>query len=99
MSTTLRKSNKPTKSKFSKKKTVLTVMRIINAKGRHERTTVEIKSQHLFELLLDINSNMDELVEGRSPPTVRPPPNNKTKFANSNTGRPETFLLLTHSSD
>ncbi|THG97095.1 hypothetical protein EW026_g4850 [Hermanssonia centrifuga] len=72
MSTTLRKSNKPTKSKFSKKKTVLTVMRIINAKGRHERTTVEIKSQHLFELLLDINGNMDDLVEGRSPPTVDP---------------------------
>lgn len=71
LSTTRRKTNKPAKSKLnSRKRPVLVVVRKINNKGHHSGTVIEIKSQVLFELLLNINENVDTLVEGRSPPIV-----------------------------
>ncbi|KAJ7606849.1 P-loop containing nucleoside triphosphate hydrolase protein [Roridomyces roridus] len=55
---TLRKTAKPAK-KINSKKTVLVVRRIIDEKGQHSGTEVDIKSTALCQLLLSINAEVE----------------------------------------
>ena len=71
MSVSYRKTNKPTRSKIDKKKSLLIVFRHMNQKGIHVDTSVEIRSQRLFQLLLDVNrSEVLRFVKDKSPPRV-----------------------------
>ncbi|KAF7790376.1 hypothetical protein EIP86_001331 [Pleurotus ostreatoroseus] len=74
LSTTLRKthSNKAERSKLGKKKAVLIVIREIDSRGRHQGTYVEIKSDQLFQILLNLHDGTEWWVESRVPPTVQP---------------------------
>ncbi|KAJ6601323.1 P-loop containing nucleoside triphosphate hydrolase protein [Mycena vulgaris] len=68
-STTLRKTNKPAK-KLGNKKPVLVVRRIINRKGEHSATKIDIKSVALASLLLDINKDVESLTLTPNNPTI-----------------------------
>ncbi|KAJ6601315.1 P-loop containing nucleoside triphosphate hydrolase protein [Mycena vulgaris] len=57
---TLRKSTKPAK-KLSNKKPVLVVRRLIDEKGRHNGTEIDIKSGGLCQVLLDISADVEGL--------------------------------------
>ncbi|KAJ7103087.1 P-loop containing nucleoside triphosphate hydrolase protein [Mycena belliarum] len=59
-SMTLRKTNKPSK-KLSNKKPVLVVRRVINRKGEHVATEIDVKSAALVSVLLDINKDVESL--------------------------------------
>lgn len=76
LSTTYRKthSNKSARSKIGKKKSVLIVIRSIDSRGRYDGTSIEIRSEALFHLLLDLNEDADWWVESMSPPTVKVSP-------------------------
>ncbi|KAF8532083.1 P-loop containing nucleoside triphosphate hydrolase protein [Gautieria morchelliformis] len=71
-SDTLRKTHKPVKKRVSDKKPALIVVRIINHKGQLERTEIEIKSQALCDVLMDINSDVQGLELNRNPPLANP---------------------------
>ena len=47
------------------------VIREIDSRGRHQGTYVEIKSDQLFQILLDLHDGTEWWVESRVPPTVR----------------------------
>ena len=68
--TKLVKSGKPDK-KLDKKKPVLVERRIINHKGQHTHTEVDVKSQSLRQALLDINHDVEGLSLKKEPPFVR----------------------------
>lgn len=68
--TKLVKSGKPDK-KLDKKKPVLVERRIINHKGQHTHTEVDVKSQALCKVLLDINHDVEGLSLKKEPPFVR----------------------------
>ncbi|KAJ7508569.1 P-loop containing nucleoside triphosphate hydrolase protein [Mycena galericulata] len=57
---TLRKTSKPAR-KLNNKKPVLIVRRLIDEKGRHSGTEVDVKSVPLCQLLLDINADVEGL--------------------------------------
>ncbi|KAJ7492123.1 P-loop containing nucleoside triphosphate hydrolase protein [Mycena latifolia] len=67
---TLRKTSKPAK-KLSSKKPVLVVRRIIDEKGRHSGTEVDIKSVPLCQLLLDINTDVEGLTLTFNNPVIQ----------------------------
>ncbi|KAK1236511.1 hypothetical protein PQX77_000240 [Marasmius sp. AFHP31] len=69
---TLRPTKKAKPKKTSSKKPVLTVKRHINYKGQHVGTEVEILSQALGDLLLEINNNVEELKLTEVPPKANP---------------------------
>ncbi|KAJ7054051.1 P-loop containing nucleoside triphosphate hydrolase protein [Mycena amicta] len=59
---TLRKTSKPVGvKKLNSKKPVLVVRRLIDEKGRHTETEVDIKSGALCRVLLEINSDVEGL--------------------------------------
>ncbi|KAF8521951.1 P-loop containing nucleoside triphosphate hydrolase protein [Hysterangium stoloniferum] len=60
------------KKQNNKKKHVLVVRRIINYKGQHQGTEVDIKSPVLCEVLQEINKGVEGLKLNRSPPTADP---------------------------
>ena len=64
------KSGKPDK-KLDKKKPVLVERRIINYKGIHTHTEVDIKSIALRDVLIDINKDVEGLSLKKEPPFVR----------------------------
>ncbi len=64
------KTGKPDK-KLDKKKPVLVERRIINYKGVHTHTEVDIKSHALRDLLIDINKDVEGLSLKKEPPFVR----------------------------
>ena len=68
--TKLVKSGKPDK-KLDKKKPVLVERRIINHKGQHTHTEVDVKSLALRKVLLDINHDVEGLSLKKEPPFVR----------------------------
>ncbi len=70
--TKLVKTGKPDK-KLDKKKPVLVERRIINYKGIHTHTEVDIKSQALREFLIDANKDVEGLSLKKEPPFVRSP--------------------------
>ncbi|PAV22548.1 AAA family ATPase [Pyrrhoderma noxium] len=70
-SETLRKTGKPPK-KRSNKNPAIVVRRIIDHRGRHTRTDVDIKSEGLCQVLLELNQNVEGLKLTRSPPTANP---------------------------
>ncbi|KAJ7762396.1 P-loop containing nucleoside triphosphate hydrolase protein [Mycena maculata] len=55
---TLRKTSKPAK-KLSNKKPVLVVRRLIDDKGRHNGTEVDVKSVGLCQVLLELNADVE----------------------------------------
>lgn len=67
--TKLVKTGKPDK-KLDKKKPVLVERRIINYKGQHTHTEVDIKSLALRDLLIDINKDVEGLSLKKEPPFV-----------------------------
>ena len=69
-STKLVKSGKPDK-KLDKKKPVLVERRIINHKGQHTHTEVDVKSPALRDLLIEINKDVEGLSLKKEPPFVR----------------------------
>ncbi|KAJ7492168.1 P-loop containing nucleoside triphosphate hydrolase protein [Mycena latifolia] len=69
-STTLRKTNKPVK-KLANKKPVLVVRRIINRKGEHSGTEIDIKSAALASLLLGINKDVESLTLTPNHPVIK----------------------------
>ncbi|KAF8522857.1 P-loop containing nucleoside triphosphate hydrolase protein, partial [Gautieria morchelliformis] len=69
-SDTFRKTHKPVKKRVSDKKPVLLVLRIIDHRGQLERTEIEIKSQALCDVLMDINSDVQGLELNRNPPVA-----------------------------
>ncbi|CCM02989.1 uncharacterized protein FIBRA_05104 [Fibroporia radiculosa] len=70
-STVYRKTNKPTR-KLNHKRPVLIVRRIIDAKGQHVSTEIDIKSPLLCEVLISIHKDVDGLELMRSEPTCDP---------------------------
>ncbi|KAF8183562.1 P-loop containing nucleoside triphosphate hydrolase protein [Mycena galopus ATCC 62051] len=58
-SVTLRKTNKNKVKKLDHKKPVIVVRRIINRRGEHAETLVDIKSPALCKTLLDINQDVE----------------------------------------
>jgi hypothetical protein len=70
--TTLRKTNKPvSRKKINSKKPVIVVRRIIDARGQHETTKVDIKSDALCDLILHINRDMESSEFTKAQPEVR----------------------------
>ncbi|KAJ6623166.1 P-loop containing nucleoside triphosphate hydrolase protein [Mycena sp. CBHHK59/15] len=70
-STTLRKTSKPVK-KLSNKKPVLIIRRLIDEKGRHTGTEIDIKSTILCQVLLEINSDVEGLTLTANNPVINP---------------------------
>ncbi|KAF8576015.1 P-loop containing nucleoside triphosphate hydrolase protein [Ramaria rubella] len=69
-SDTLRKTNKTAKDKFSNKKPALVVRRIINSKGQHVATKVDVRSPALCEVLQGLNDDVEGSELSRNPPVV-----------------------------
>lgn len=70
--TKLVKSGKPDK-KLDRKKPVLVERRIINHKGQHTHTEVDIKSPTLRDILIEINKDVEGLSLLKEPPFVSHP--------------------------
>ena len=64
------KTAKADKVKDRKNETILVVRRIINSKGIHVDTEVDIKSVQLVEVLLDLNKDVDGLSLHKTPAMV-----------------------------
>ena len=64
------KSGKPDK-KLDRKKPVLVERRIINYKGLHTHTEVDVKSLALRDVLVEINKDVEGLSLLKEPPFVR----------------------------
>lgn len=58
---------------LDRKKPVLVERRIINHKGIHTHTEVDVKSQKLRDILIDINKDVEGLSLKKEPPFVRLP--------------------------
>lgn len=71
-STKLVKSGKPDK-KLDRKKPVLVERRIINHKGQHTHTEVDVKSPALRDILIEINKDVEGLSLLKEPPFVSYP--------------------------
>ncbi len=56
---------------LDRKKPVLVERRIINYKGIHTHTEVDVKSQKLRDALIDINKDVEGLSLKKEPPFVR----------------------------
>lgn len=56
--------------KFSKKKPIILVERVLNDKGKHERTDVEIYSEPLREVLIEVNRDVQGIDLTGEIPTV-----------------------------
>ena len=69
-STKLVKPGKPDK-RLDKKKPVLVERRIINHKGQHNHTEVNVKSQALCDIFIEINKDVEGLSLKKEPPFVR----------------------------
>ncbi|KAJ4480946.1 P-loop containing nucleoside triphosphate hydrolase protein [Lentinula aciculospora] len=69
-STTLRKTTKVAPK--NRKKHVLLVRRIIDSKGRHVSTDIDVKSPALAEVLREINKGVAGLTLNRNPPLANP---------------------------
>lgn len=69
--TKLVKSGKPDK-KLDRKKPVLVERRIINHKGQHTHTEVDVKSPALRDVLIEMNKDVEGLSLLREPPFVSP---------------------------
>lgn len=67
--TKLVKSGKPDK-KLDRKKPVLVERRIINHKGQHTHTEVDVKSPTLRDILIEINKDVEGLSLLKEPPFV-----------------------------
>ena len=67
--TKLVKSGKPDK-KLDRKKPVLVERRIINHKGQHTHTEVDVKSPALRNILIEINKDVEGLSLLKEPPFV-----------------------------
>ena len=67
--TKLIKSGKPDK-KLDRKKPVLVERRIINHKGQHTHTEVDVKSPALRDILIEINKDVEGLSLLKEPPFV-----------------------------
>lgn len=67
--TKLVKSGKPDK-KLDRKKPVLVERRIINHKGQHTHTEVDVKSPALRDILIEINKDVEGLSLLKEPPFV-----------------------------
>ena len=67
--TKLVKSGKPDK-KLDKKKPVLVERRIINYKGQHTHTEVDVKSPALRDILIEMNKDVEGLSLLKEPPFV-----------------------------
>lgn len=59
---------------LDRKKPVLVERRIVNHKGIHTHTEVDVKSQKLREVLIDINEAVEGLSLKKEPPFVRSSP-------------------------
>ncbi|KAI9713538.1 MAG: hypothetical protein M1820_000920 [Bogoriella megaspora] len=66
------KSAKPEKSKSSGKNAALVVRRIINSKGQHVKTEVDIQSRTLTAVLIEINEAVDGLSLNKVPAVAQP---------------------------
>jgi hypothetical protein len=66
----LRKTSKPKKVNRRGRKYALVVRRIIDEKGRYRDTTVDIKSDALCRVLLDINAGVEGLELTKNEPEV-----------------------------
>ena len=69
--TKLVKSGKPDK-KLDRKKPVLVERRIINHKGQHTHTEVDVKSPALRDVLIEMNKDVEGLSLLKEPPFVCP---------------------------
>lgn len=69
--TKLVKSGKPDK-KLDRKKPVLVERRIINHKGQHTHTEVDLKSPALRDVLIEMNKDVEGLSLLKEPPFVSP---------------------------
>ena len=67
--TKLVKSGKPDK-KLDRKKPILVERRIINHKGQHTHTEVDVKSPMLRDILIGINKDVEGLSLLKEPPFV-----------------------------
>lgn len=67
--TKLIKSGKPDK-KLDRKKPVLVERRIINYKGQHTHTEVDVKSPALRDVLIELNKDVEGLSLLKEPPFV-----------------------------
>ena len=67
--TKLVKSGKPDK-KLDRKKPVLVERRIINHKGQHTHTEVDVKSRTLCDILIELNKDVEGLSLLKEPPFV-----------------------------
>lgn len=56
---------------LDRKKPVLVERRIINHKGIHTHTEVDVKSQQLRDILIDLNKEVEGLSLKKEPPFVR----------------------------
>ncbi|KAL2037820.1 hypothetical protein N7G274_009545 [Stereocaulon virgatum] len=70
-STKLVKAGKPDK-KLDKKKPVLVERRIINHKGQHTHTEVDVKSLALRDILIELNKDVEGLSLKKEPPLADP---------------------------
>lgn len=68
----LRKSSKPKQPKG--RKHALAVRRLINDRGRYEGTVIDIRSDRLCDVLIELNDGVENLDLDRSEPQVRAPP-------------------------
>ncbi len=65
------KSVKTNAKKQNGRKAVLVVRRLIDDKGFHTRTEVDIKSNRVAEVMQEINSDVQEISLRTTPPVVR----------------------------
>ncbi|KAL3299754.1 P-loop containing nucleoside triphosphate hydrolase protein [Colletotrichum asianum] len=64
------KSEKSTIGKQNRKKAVLMVRRIINDKGQHTETKVDIKSENVARVMQEINADVEEVSLKTNPPVA-----------------------------
>ncbi|KAJ0375685.1 hypothetical protein COL26b_006192 [Colletotrichum chrysophilum] len=64
------KSEKSTIGKQNRKKAVLMVRRIINDKGQHTETKVDIKSKNVARVMQEINADVEEVSLKTNPPVA-----------------------------
>lgn len=74
------KSAKPDK-KLDKKKPILVERRIINHKGQHTHTEVDVKSPALRDVLIEMNADVEGLSLKKEPPFADPPLFFHSRFA------------------
>ncbi|KAI0033879.1 P-loop containing nucleoside triphosphate hydrolase protein [Vararia minispora EC-137] len=71
-SNNLRKSSKPKKANRRDRKYALVVRRLIDERGRHHDTAIDIKSDALCQVLQDINEGVESLELSQNAPQVSP---------------------------